>query len=104
MVSHSAALARLTLLVERLGDAEILLADEGAVLLAEAEGARRSLEAGNSIDGRWHVEQVERVTEALVHSGALDRADGRDVIDAARRILAGQNAGPKGGKNAGKNG
>jgi hypothetical protein len=103
MVSHSAhsaaALARLTLLVERLKDAEILLVDEGAELLAEAEAARQSLEAGNPIAGRRHVEQVERVTEALMDSGALDRAEGREVIDAARRILAGQNADPNGGTN-----
>jgi hypothetical protein len=87
---HVAGLARLSLLIQRIMDADTIRDTEGAVLLAETEAARRCLEEGDAETARRHVEQVARVTEALLRAGGLDLADGRAVIETARRLLAGE--------------
>jgi hypothetical protein len=79
----------LSLMVQRLLDAELLLETEGAALLTQTRSACRSLEAGDPAAARQHVEQAARFVEWLVATGALDRADGHTVIETARRILAG---------------
>jgi hypothetical protein len=80
-------LKRLTLLIERLLDAELLLDAEGTKLLIEVETARQSLQEGDTQSARRHIEQVARFTEAFVTTQALGLADGCAVIETARRIL-----------------
>ena len=89
MPNCPAELSDLSLLVQRLLDAELLLDTDGAALLTETTTACRSLEAGDAAAARQHIEQVARFVERLVATGALERADGRAVLETARRILAG---------------
>ena len=70
---------RLSLLVRRILDAELLLEEEGAALLAESDAAGRSLEAGEKEAARRHVERLARFTAALVETNALARTDGQAV-------------------------
>jgi hypothetical protein len=79
----------LSLMVQRLLDAELLLDMEGAALLTETRAACRCLEAGDAETARQHVEQLARFVETLVATRALALADGRAVIETARGILAG---------------
>ena len=83
-----ADIARLSLLVQRLLDAEVLPDLDGAVLMRTTEAVRRSLEEGNADAVRRHVEQVARFTAALVCTGVIEVADGRAVLEATRRLLA----------------
>ena len=87
MLSSASQLGRLTLLVERLLDADLLLDTEAEALLAQAESARLSLEAGDTDSGRRTVERIVVFTEALVRTDALGEAYGHAVIETARRIL-----------------
>ena len=89
MYSHTTDLARLFLLVERLLDADALLAEDSAALEAEVGEARQSLAEGDAEAARRHVECLALLTEALVQTDALDLADGRAVVETARRILTG---------------
>lgn len=79
---------RLTLLIQRMLDAEAICEAEGAALLNETEAACRSLEAGDAETARQHIEEVARFTEALIHSDRLDPADGRTVITTANGMLS----------------
>jgi hypothetical protein len=88
MPSDATDIHRLTLMVQRLLDADLLLEAEAAALLGEAEAARRSQEAGDAEAVRRRIEQIVCVTEALVRSDALSALDGRAVMETARRILA----------------
>jgi hypothetical protein len=90
MLPRAEKFARFSLMVERLLDAELLLEEEGAVLLAETEAARQSLDRGEMETARWHVEHVALFTEALVQSALLPVAEGRAVLETARQILADQ--------------
>jgi hypothetical protein len=85
----TAEINSLSLMVQRLLDAELLLDTEGAALLTETRAACRCLEEGYGESVRRHVEQVARFVEGLVATETLDRADGRAVIETAGRILAG---------------
>jgi hypothetical protein len=85
---HSAVL-RLSLLIQRLLDADALSSAEGVTLLTESAAARRCLEEGDVKAARLHLERVALFTEALVRSDELDLADGRAVIETARRIAGG---------------
>ena len=89
MPTCPAELNSLSLMVQRLLDAELLLDTEAAALLTETRTACRALEEGDAEAARQHVEQVARFVERLVATEALDLADGRAVIETARRILAG---------------
>jgi hypothetical protein len=89
MNATAADLARLSLLIQRLLDAEVLSDAEGVALVAANEAARRSLEAGDVGAVCRHVEQVARFTEELVRTAAIKPADGRAVLEATRRLLAG---------------
>lgn len=80
---------RLTLLIQRLLDADALCDAEGDVLLTKTEAARRSLEAGDVEAVRQHLAQVVCFTEALVSTNALALSDGRVVIETSHRLLAG---------------
>jgi hypothetical protein len=87
MDTHGVDLARLSLMIQRMLDADVLRETEGAALLTESEAARRSLREGDAKAARLHVERVALFTEALVRSDALDLADGGAVIETARRIV-----------------
>jgi hypothetical protein len=84
---HDPAIARLSLLIQRILDADALCDVEGASLLSETEAALRSLKEGEMEAARQHVEQIALFTEALVQMHLLDLADGRAVIETARHLL-----------------
>jgi hypothetical protein len=88
MYSHVAELNHLTLLVERLRDADALLAEDSAALRAKAAEAIQALEAGDLETSRRQVESLVRFTEALVQTDALDLPDGQAIIETAYRLLA----------------
>lgn len=79
---------RLTLLIQRILDADVLCGAEGIVLLTVTEAVHRSLEAGNVEAARQHIAYVMHLTEALVCTDKLALAEGRAVLETARRLLA----------------
>ena len=83
----AADIARLTLLIQRILDAEVLAELDCAELVLHIEAVRRSGEAGDTDTARRHIEQVACCTEALVRSRALAPSDGLAVIETARRLL-----------------
>lgn len=87
MTSEASEIARLSVLVQRLLDEEMLVDTQGAAILAEAEAALRQSQEGHPKEARLHVERVALFTKALVHTGALGLADGQKVITTANRIL-----------------
>jgi hypothetical protein len=90
MRTDPADFRRLTLLIQRMLDADALSEADGTALLIEAEAAGRSLEAGDPVAACQHVEQVARCIEALVRREAIALADGSAVLETARSILAGE--------------
>ena len=78
----------LSLLVRRLLDAELLLEDDGAALLAESDAARRSFEAGNAHTARRHIERLARFTAALVATNALAGTDAQAVLRLSDGLLS----------------
>ena len=88
MGSHTVDAARLMLLVDRLLDAELLPAEEGAELQEQADTARRSLAMGDPETARIQYEQCSRFTEALIRNDALDAANGRPIVETARRLAS----------------
>ena len=88
MSSELADLKRLTLMIERLVDAELLSDADGAVLLAEADAARCSLSKADVDAVRKHLAQVAQITEALIQGGSLSARDGHPQIEAAADLLA----------------
>ena len=87
MDTYGADLARLSLLIQRILDADALCDAEAASLLTATEAARRSLAVGDTEAARQHVAQVARFTETLVQTHLLDLADGRAVLETARHLL-----------------
>jgi hypothetical protein len=88
MGCRSADVERLSLLVRRLLDAEVLRSVEGEALVTVADAACRSQAEGDCLAARRHVEQVALFTEALVRTEAMACVDGQEVITAAHEILA----------------
>ena len=87
MDTYGADLARLSLLIQRILDADALCDAEAASLLSETEAARQSLEVGDTEAAHQHVAQVALFTETLVQTHLLDLADGRAVLETARHLL-----------------
>jgi DNA-binding FadR family transcriptional regulator len=87
MPLRPADLDHLSLLVARLLDADLLLAEEDGALLAEIEAARRSLETGAAETACRHTERFVRALEALARDGRLSEAHGRVALEWARRLL-----------------
>jgi hypothetical protein len=83
----SAKLTRLSLMVQRLLDADLLLVEEGEALLAEIAAADRAVAGGNETAVRRHLRRFVRTLEALMGSQMLDVAGGRAALGAARRML-----------------
>jgi hypothetical protein len=84
----------LSLVIQRLMDAELLLDAEGAALLAQVEAVRRSLDEGNEADAERCATQFVRSLETLVRSGRLEGADGRRALEVARRTVRQAGADP----------
>lgn len=87
MNACSGHVARLSLLIQRILDAEVLPDADGMALMGAAEAARRSLEAGDTVAARRQVEHVARFTQALMRAGTLDARDGCAVMEATGRLL-----------------
>lgn len=87
-MDHPAAdYARLSLLIQRILDADVLGDTEGAALQREAEAARLSLEAGDLEAARQHAAQVALFTEALVRTHLLPPTEGRKVLETTRHLI-----------------
>jgi hypothetical protein len=82
-------LARLSLLIQRILDEEVLYDTQGETLLTQSEAARLCLEEGDTEMALRHIAQVALFTEALVHSAVLDLANGRAVLETTQRLLTG---------------
>jgi hypothetical protein len=83
----AAALAQLYRMVERLVDADYLLAEDGGALLVEIAAARGALDAGDVAAAHGHTRQFCEALEALVRSDLIEEAHGRSALAAARRML-----------------
>lgn len=79
--------ARLTLLVQRILDTDVLTESDGEALQAEALAACRSNRSGDTAAARRHVERAALVTEALVQSHRLDASQARVVLETIDRLL-----------------
>jgi hypothetical protein len=87
MLSRAAECARLSLIVERWLDADLLLAEEGGTLLAALRAAGRALEEGDEAAVGSHLARLVRTLEALTQSRTLATAEGRAALDTARQML-----------------
>lgn len=88
MSSSAADFVRILLVVQRLLDAEVLGASDGAALMAEAEAGLLLMEHGDADAARRQAERLASMTVALVGSGALDLLDGRAIIETVGGVLA----------------
>ena len=87
MLSRAAECARLSLIVQRWLDADLLLAEEGAALLAQVAEARRALDGRDAAAARRHTRRFVQVLDALVETGLLEEPRGRLALAAARQML-----------------
>jgi hypothetical protein len=78
---------RLSVLVQRLADADLLDAAQAGELIAEAQAAGRFWREGDGDSAKCHVELIAQFTRALVKTDALTIAEGRAVIQLADGIL-----------------
>jgi hypothetical protein len=83
-----ANVARLSLLVQRTLDAEVLDDTDSAALLGAAEAVRRSLEEGDVPTAKTNRQAFIHQVNALVQTGQLTPAQGKTLTDAARALLA----------------
>ena len=88
MDKHGADLTRLSLLIQRILDADGLCDREGTLLLTETEAAHRSFDDGNPEAAQRHIEQVVFFTKYLVQAGILAAVDGNAVLMTANDILS----------------
>ncbi len=87
MSSSIADFVRFSLQIERLLDADLLRAEEGAPILSEIAAACQSLGNGDTAAAHRHTAQSVWLIEALVQAGRLDAAYGRETLEAAHRLL-----------------
>jgi hypothetical protein len=88
MSSSAADFVRIQLVVQRLLDAEVLNAQDGAALMAEAGTGRRFVEGGDADSAFWQAERLAILTVTLVGSGELDVLDVRAIIETVGGILS----------------
>jgi hypothetical protein len=86
MLSRAAECARLSLIVERWLDADLLLAEEGAALQASLTAVGRALARGDETAVCRNLRRFVRTLEALTQSRTLDTAEGT-ALGTARRML-----------------
>src|SRR5215831_13536386 len=79
---------RITQMIQRMLDAEVIESESGAVLLAEARTGRELLELGDQQAARLHAERLAALIVALVGSGELNFLDGRAVIETLGGMLS----------------
>jgi hypothetical protein len=75
---------RLSRLIERLQDADLLLPEEGAALLDAIEQARGFDHVGDREAAWRHLTRLQRAMEALVHRGRLEEGLGRPNVCRSR--------------------
>ena len=88
MSSCAVEIDRLTLMIERLVDAELLRDEDAAALLELATAARQSLAARHSEAALRNVERIASLVEALIESGTLAVVNARAVIETVGGILS----------------
>ena len=87
MDTDSTDFARLSLLVQRLLDAEVLSEEEGAALLQTSHAARHALAQGHADEALAQLQQLARRIETLLARKALTLADGQAILQAVHSIL-----------------
>ena len=87
MPSRALELARLSLSIERLIDAELLLTEEGEKLLEEIEAACHSLETSDFQGIEQHITQLLCDLRTLMRTDRLPAAEGQMAAEAAGCIL-----------------
>jgi hypothetical protein len=87
MASSSAELGRLNLLVERLIDADLLLAEDGAALLAMVCAGQRSAVEGDPPAVAAHVSGFARCLESLLPAGLPGAEAARPALETAKQIV-----------------
>lgn len=87
MVCRTAGCYQLALIVERWLDADLLLAEEGAALLAGIAAAHQALEGGDVEAIHCHTRQLLLAVEALMRDGRLGERYGYPALAAARGLL-----------------
>jgi hypothetical protein len=80
--------SRLSLSIERLLDADLLLEEECGTLLAKIEAASRSLKEGDIEAVHGHMEQFLVTIEALVQADRIAPSTGQAVMEPAHHILS----------------
>src|SRR5690349_18908483 len=88
MPTHTTDFARLTLLIERVLDAETLTAAQSAPLLQASQAARLAWVTGEVEDTRRHLEQLARHLQTLLGSQALAQEEGDALLRLTRRLLS----------------
>src|SRR5437773_1626236 len=83
----AAELVHLCRMVERLLDADLILAQDGEALLEAVAAACRSHGDGDIEAVCRHTARLLRALETLITSRELDAEDGRPALAAARQIL-----------------
>lgn len=89
MLSCTADIARLSLMIERLLDAELLLAEEGAELLAEVEAASRLLEEGDAETAQRYIHRFVLWTEERMRAEGWDTAQVQAFLEPAAFVTTG---------------
>jgi hypothetical protein len=90
----------LALLIQRMMDAELLPDREGAALLAQADAACQSLEAGDREEARAHLARIAHRTKRLVRRDVLPPAEGRAVLQAVHQAVTALFAPPADGDSS----
>ena len=80
---------RLTLLVQRLLDADLLLEAEGAALLEAVAAARQAAAEGDGETAGRQLSAVAASLEDQIRTGVLDEKEGRPVLIAAQELASG---------------
>jgi len=88
MPTHTTDFARLTLLIERVLDAETLTAAQSAPLLQASQASRLAWVTGEVEDTRRHLEQLARHLQTLLGSQALARSEGDALLRLTSRLLS----------------
>ena len=87
MYTCQADFYRLTLLIQRILDADVVCEAEGIALLTKSEAAKRALEVGNVEAAHRYLAQVMHLTNVLVCTDKLTFLEGDAVVEMARRLL-----------------
>jgi hypothetical protein len=87
MPSRAAECARLSLIVQRWLDADLLLDEEGAALQEVLTAVGQALGTGDETAVRQHLARFVRTLEALTRSRSLDLSEARATLGTLRGML-----------------